>query len=80
MSKLSTLPLPDNFETGLNELETIIATLETGELSLEAQMDCYTRGSVLLKFCEARLSEVEQQIKVLNAADNLVDFTLDENR
>lgn len=79
MSKMNDLPLPDNFEAGLGELESIIATLEKGELSLEAQMEYYSRGSALLKFCGARLTEVEQQVKILNAADKLVDFTLDDN-
>lgn len=79
MPNTSDLPLPDNFEAGLEELEAIIATLEKGELSLEAQMEYYSRGSALLRFCGARLTEVEQHVKILNAADKLVDFTLEDN-
>jgi exodeoxyribonuclease VII small subunit len=68
------VPLPETFEAGLNELEALIQTLETGELPLEAQMNVYARGTVLLKFCETCLNKAEQQIKVLTADNTLVDL------
>lgn len=75
MPKAPTPALPDSFEAGLGELETLIQSLEDGSLPLEAQMNAYARGTALLKFCEARLNEAEQKIKMLSA-DTLVDFDI----
>ncbi len=74
MPKKTNLSLPETFEAGLNELETLIQTLEEGQLPLEAQMNAYARGNILLKFCEACLNKAEQQIKVLTAEGTLVNL------
>jgi exodeoxyribonuclease VII small subunit len=74
MPKKTDLSLPETFEAGLSELEALIQTLEEGELSLEAQMNAYARGTVLLKFCETCLNKAERQIKVLTADNTLVDL------
>lgn len=79
MPKVINASLPATFEAGLSELETLIQTLEKDELPLDAQMQAYTRGTILLKFCETRLNEAEQQIKVLSTDNTLVDLTSLQN-
>lgn len=60
-----TAKTPANFEAALAELETIIQTMENGELPLEAALTAYKDGIELMKFCQGRLADAEQQLKVL---------------
>lgn len=57
---------PANYETALQELELLVARLESGELPLEKLLAQYQRGAELLKFCRDRLEAVEGQVKVLD--------------
>jgi len=57
--------MPDSFETGLAELESVIAALESGNAPLEDALAKYQRGVELLRFCEAKLSDAEQRVRVL---------------
>lgn len=69
---------PLNFESALAELETIVASMEAGQLPLEQSLAAYQRGAELLQFCQAKLQEAQQQIKVLEA-NSLQDFKGDED-
>ena len=53
------------FESALTELETIVARMEDGELTLEQSLGAYKRGAELLKFCQVQLADAQQQVKVL---------------
>lgn len=68
---------PESFEQALAELETLVARMEDGELPLEESLEAYKRGAELLQFCQARLKDAQQQIKVLDG-EALQDFTLDD--
>lgn len=57
---------PASYEAALQELEQLLARLESGDLPLEQLLTQYQRGAVLLKFCRDRLEAVEDQIKVLD--------------
>lgn len=57
---------PASFESALEELEQLLARLESGAMPLEQLLTQYQRGAELLKFCRARLEAVEAQIKVLD--------------
>jgi exodeoxyribonuclease VII small subunit len=59
--------MPASYEAGLQELEQLVAALESGQLPLDQLLDGYRRGAVLLAFCRERLQAVEDQIKVLDA-------------
>lgn len=54
-----------SFEEALKRLEFIVRELETGQVSLEKMMDYFEEGTQLVKFCTARLNEVERKIEVL---------------
>ena len=47
------------------ELETLVASMESGELPLEASLAAYRRGAELVRFCQQSLERVAQQVKVL---------------
>ncbi|MGH8583462.1 MAG: exodeoxyribonuclease VII small subunit [Gammaproteobacteria bacterium] len=54
-----------DFERALEELETLVEKMETGELSLEESLQHFERGVSLTKTCQKALSEAEQRVKIL---------------
>jgi exodeoxyribonuclease VII small subunit len=58
--------LPDNYEAALAELESLVARMEEGALSLEESLAAYRRGATLVGFCQQQLEKVEQQVRVLD--------------
>ena len=64
-----------NFENALKELETIVAQMESNQLPLEESLTAYKRGTELLQFCQKKLTEVEQQVRILNDVDQLQPYT-----
>lgn len=64
-----------NFEAALTELESIITRMESGQLPLQQSLSAYKRGTELLGFCQKSLADVEQQIRILNDANQLQPFT-----
>jgi exodeoxyribonuclease VII small subunit len=60
-----------DFESALAELETIVKTLEEGELTLERSLALFERGVELSRFCHARLADAERRIEVLNERGEL---------
>ncbi len=58
--------VPASYEAALQELEQLVARLESGDMPLEQLLTQYQRGAELLKFCRDRLEAVENQVKVLD--------------
>ena len=54
-----------SFEKALAELESIVAKMEDGELSLEQSLAAHKRGLELAKQCRDRLDAAQQQVRVL---------------
>ena len=57
--------VPQDFETALAELESLVAKMEDGALPLEASLAAYRRGVELSRVCQDRLAQAEHQVKVL---------------
>lgn len=55
---------PD-FETALAELETLVETMEQGDLSLEESLKLFERGITLTRGCQESLKEAEQKVQIL---------------
>lgn len=64
----STASKPVSFESAVAELETIVQNMENGQLPLDQALEAYKRGTTLLRQCQARLTEAEQTIRVLETA------------
>ena len=62
-------PLPESYEAGVQELESLIARIESGQLPLDQLLAGYRRGAQLLAFCRSRLEAVEEQIRVLDGGE-----------
>jgi len=56
---------PPSFELALTELETLVDTLEKGELTLEESLAAFERGIALTRTCQRALDEAEQKVRIL---------------
>ncbi|HET9662957.1 MAG TPA: exodeoxyribonuclease VII small subunit [Burkholderiales bacterium] len=65
MSKPAKPQDTQTFESAVAELERIVDSMESGQLSLEESLASYKRGAELLKFCQTTLQEAAQQVKLL---------------
>ncbi len=59
-----------DFNKGLEDLEEIVKTMESGDLSLEDSLEYFSRGVELTKQCQSALTEAEQKILLLSDQDN----------
>ena len=57
---------PVNYGDAVQQLELLLAQLESGQLPLEELLGQYQRGAELLRYCRDRLQAVEEQVKVLD--------------
>jgi exodeoxyribonuclease VII small subunit len=65
MTKPAKSTAEPSFEKALAELESIVAKMEDGGLSLEQSLAAHKRGLELAKQCRERLEAAQQQVKVL---------------
>jgi len=56
----------NNFEQSLQQLETLVEALETGELTLEQSLKHFEEGIALTRSCHSALTQAEQTIKTLS--------------
>lgn len=54
-----------SFEDQLNKLNEIVNALEIGELSLDDSLKQYETGIQLVRTCQKKLNEAQQQIEIL---------------
>lgn len=60
---------PPSFEQALSELESLVAKMEQGELSLEESLKSFERGVELTRYCERTLTQAEQRVRILGGGD-----------
>lgn len=68
------------FEPALAELETLVGTLEGGQLSLEDSLAAFERGIALTRQCQQALASAEQRVEMLveqNGTSQAVPFQQD---
>ena len=56
------------FEQALEQLETVVARLEGGELPLEEALRTFEDGVKLARVCAARLEDAERRVRLLTEA------------
>ncbi len=71
---MSANPEEMSFEAALQELETIVAQLEAGDLTLEQSLALFERGQLLAKRCHARLDEASLRVEQLTADGEIVEL------
>ena len=73
-----------SFEDALRELETIVASLERGDVSLDEAITAFERGTALKAHCQARLEEARMKVEQIRvpaegaAPDTATPFSADE--
>lgn len=68
---------PKDFKSGIEELQTLVDSMEKGDLTLEQSLEHFERGIKLTKECQKILQNAEQKVKILtekNAGATLGDF------
>ncbi len=58
-------PEKPDFESALKELETLVETMEKGDLSLEDSLRHFERGVQLSRTCQQALKDAEQKVEIL---------------
>ena len=59
-----------DFEQQLESLEALVASLETGDLSLEDSMMSFEQGIKVARECQKALKEAEQKVAILTRQGN----------
>ncbi len=54
-----------SFEQAIEQLEKIVALLESGDVPLEKAIDLYQEGMRLSRLCGQKLEQVEKKIEML---------------
>ena len=68
------------FEDKMKELETIISELENGEIDLDESIEKYTKAMKLVKECDEKLKNIEEQVsKMVTENNEIKDFDIDNN-
>ena len=70
-----------NFEKALENLEQLVSSMESGELSLEDSLQAFEKGIKLTRECQAALKKAEQKVQVLineNGDTEELEFEDDE--
>ncbi|MEX2122415.1 MAG: exodeoxyribonuclease VII small subunit [Woeseia sp.] len=74
---------PLNLEKSLEELESLIDELESGDLPLEKAMKKFEEGIKLTRNCQAALKDAEQRVEILlksaGGDEALEEFNVDES-
>jgi len=70
-----------DLEKALNDLETLVEELESGDLPLEKAMKKFEDGIKLTRSCQSALKEAEQKVEILlksaGGEEALEDFDVD---
>ncbi len=69
------------FEKSLKELETLVAKMEQGNLSLEESLRDFERGVQLTRTCQQALKEAEQKVEILlkkSGQDDIAPFASED--
>ena len=78
----ATMPKADvgfNFERSIEQLETLVAAMEDGELSLEDSLEAFEKGIKLTRECQSALRQAEQKVQVLmDESGTTQDLTLED--
>ena len=62
------------FEEALVELESVVAQLETGEITLEASLALFERGQQLATRCNMQLEQASLRIEQLTPDGEIVEL------
>ena len=65
---------PENFESAMGQLETLVSKMESGDLSLEESLEAFEKGVHLTRFCQDQLQKAELKIQELNSKGEIIEI------
>ena len=65
---------PESFESAMEQLETLVSRMESGELSLEASLKAFEKGVQLTRFCQDQLQKAELRVQELNSKGEFIEI------
>ncbi len=65
------------FEQRLDELDTLVSELESGDLSLDQMLARYEHGMALVASCQQQLAEAELRVTRIAADTGEIDTSAD---
>ena len=65
---------PGSFESAMEQLETLVSRMESGELSLEESLKAFEKGVHLTRFCQDQLQKEELKIQELNSKGEIIEI------
>lgn len=71
------LPEEFSFEEALAELESTIARLEAGNLTLESSLALFERGQRLAEYCNVLLDKAQLKVEQLTEDGEIITVTPD---
>ena len=63
---------PESFESAMEQLETLVSRMESGELSLEESLKAFEKGVHLTRFCQDQLQKAELKVQELNSKGEFI--------
>lgn len=67
------MPKATSFEKSVQELDSIVEKMESGELNLEQSLELFERGVKLTRECRKILDDAEKKIEKLLESTNDLD-------
>lgn len=64
----------ETLEEMFTQLESVIKTMEQGDVSLEETFDLYHKGMNMLKSCNDKIDKVEKKILILDDKGEAHEF------
>ena len=72
VEKMSSKKKEPTFEEALEKLESLVASMESGDVPLATLVEKFEEGSMLVKTCEERLKQAELKIEKLRKENESV--------
>ena len=64
----------ESFESAMEQLETLVSRMESGDLSLEESLEAFEKGVHLTRFCQNQLQKAELKIHELNSKGDFIEI------
>lgn len=67
LSPMTTKRKKSDFDQSLTRLESLVTTLERGDIPLEEALDLFEQGVKLARECQGNLRDAQQKVEILLA-------------
>ena len=65
---------PESFESAMEQLETLVSRMESGDLSLEESLKAFEKGVHLTRFCQDQLQKAELKVQELSSKGDFIEI------